>query len=47
VGWVHLVQDGVHWRAFVNTVMNLEFLDQLSEYQFLKKVSAPRSYCMM
>jgi hypothetical protein len=21
--WIRLAQDGVHWRAFVNTVMNL------------------------
>jgi hypothetical protein len=23
MGWVHLTQDGDHWRALVNTVMNL------------------------
>jgi hypothetical protein len=23
VYWIHLVQDRVQWRAFVNTVMNL------------------------
>jgi hypothetical protein len=23
VNWVHLIQDRVHWRVLVNTVMNL------------------------
>jgi hypothetical protein len=23
VNWIRLAQDGVHWRAFVSTVMNL------------------------
>jgi hypothetical protein len=23
--WIRLVQDGVQWQAFVNTVMNLRF----------------------
>jgi len=38
-----LVQDGVQFQAFVNTIMNLlvalnrEFLDQLNNYQVLKK----------
>jgi hypothetical protein len=21
--WIHLAQDGIHWRCVVNTVMNL------------------------
>jgi hypothetical protein len=25
VNWIRLTQDGVQWRAFVNTVMNLWF----------------------
>jgi hypothetical protein len=23
VDWIHLVDDRVHWRALVNTIMNL------------------------
>jgi hypothetical protein len=26
VNWIQLVQDRVQWRAFVNTVMNLQVL---------------------
>jgi hypothetical protein len=25
VDWIHLAQDWDHWRAFVNTVMDLQF----------------------
>jgi hypothetical protein len=38
---VHWVQDGVHWRAVLNTIMNImflksgQFLDQLSDCHFL------------
>jgi hypothetical protein len=24
IDWIHLAQDRVQWRAFVNTVMNLQ-----------------------
>jgi len=25
LGWMHLAQDSDQWRAFLNTVMNLQF----------------------
>jgi hypothetical protein len=45
-----MAQDRGQWRALVNTEVNLrfpliggEFLDQLCDYQFLKKDFAPWS----
>jgi hypothetical protein len=42
--WIHLAQDGVQWRASVNTLINLRvplkksriFFDKLSDNQLLK-----------
>jgi hypothetical protein len=41
--WIHLAQDRVQWRAFVNTVMKLRFhkesrifFDKLSANQLFK-----------
>jgi hypothetical protein len=31
VGWIHLAQDRDKWRAFVKTVVDRRFLDQLSD----------------
>jgi hypothetical protein len=48
VDWAHLAQDRFQWRALVNTAMNHlvprkggEFFDHVSEYQLLKRGSAP------
>jgi hypothetical protein len=42
VDWMHLAQDSDQWRAVVNMcpIKGGEFLDQLSDYQLLKKDSA-------
>jgi len=47
VDWIYLVRDRDQWRAVVNTAINLrftkgggEFLDQMSDCQFLEKGSA-------
>jgi hypothetical protein len=40
VDWIHLAQGRVQLRTPVNTVMNLEVLDQLRYYQLLEKDSA-------
>jgi hypothetical protein len=41
VDWIHLAQGWVQWRVLGNTVINVgEFLNQLSDNQFLKKDSA-------
>jgi len=41
--WIRLAQDGLRWRAFVNTVMNLRFpleggifFEKLSDSQLFK-----------
>jgi len=50
VDWIQVSLDRVQWRALVNTVANprfhkrREFLDQLSDFQFLKKDPAPYSW---
>jgi hypothetical protein len=48
VDWIHMAQDRVQWRILVSTVMYLwvpkkcrEILDQLSDYELLKKDSVP------
>jgi hypothetical protein len=44
VDWILLAQDKDQWGILVIAVMNLkggEFIDQLSEYQLFKNVSAP------
>jgi hypothetical protein len=52
VDWIQSAQNRVQWRAVVNTAMNLrilqtrEFLEHLSDFKFLKRHSAPRSYVM-
>jgi hypothetical protein len=43
VDWIQLPQDRVQWLALVNTVKGVAFIDQLSDYQLLKKGSAPRN----
>jgi hypothetical protein len=41
--WMELAKEIVHWRAFMNTVMDFwvsqkqEFLDELDNYQLLKE----------
>jgi hypothetical protein len=44
VNWIRLAQERVQWRAFVNTVMNLQapqqiraFFDKLSDIQLFKQ----------
>jgi hypothetical protein len=48
--WIRLAQDRVHWRYFVNMVMNFGFhkesrifFDKLSDYQLFKEYPAPRN----
>jgi hypothetical protein len=47
VGWIHVDQNKSQWRALVNTVRHFgstkccELLEKLSNYQFLRKDSAP------
>jgi hypothetical protein len=46
MNWINLTLDRGKWWALVNTAMNIKFwkiLDQLSNWWFLKKDSAPRS----
>jgi hypothetical protein len=49
VDWINMTQNMDWWWALVNTVMNLqfhkgrEFPDCLSDYQLVKKCSAPCS----
>jgi hypothetical protein len=49
VDWIHLVQDSDHWRAPLNTVLNLgshkmlHIFEWLSNCWLLKKGSAPMS----
>jgi hypothetical protein len=33
--WIDLAQDKDQWRVFVNTVMNLQVLEKLSEWRLL------------
>jgi hypothetical protein len=46
---IHLSQGTIQWQAVVSTVMNFrikwrtEFLDQLSNYEFLKKDSVHKA----
>jgi hypothetical protein len=49
VDWIQLAQDMVQWQALLNMIIKLwvpyrvKISEQLSNYQFLKKDSPPRS----
>jgi hypothetical protein len=39
--WIQVAWSTVHWQAFLNMVMNLWVLDQLSSYKLFMKDAAP------
>jgi hypothetical protein len=45
VDWIQLAHDKVQWRAIENTdeAVGEELIDQLNDYELLKKDHAPRS----